>query len=630
MTPSRRHTLWLLALFALIAVVFCWPLYSHLTYWGIQDWDAFLTRNSVSWLTVVKYGQFPLWNPYSMGGVPQLAHPETNVLSLPFFIDLLCGVLVGIRVSIVLHLFLGLAGMYALARHFRLGVVASLLSAFLFMLNSMYFLFLTTGASSIGLAIAYMPWAMVLFLKALTRFSYALACAGVLTLMWLQGGTYNFFLILLMMGIYALVLVVTREQGLGKMTRLLAFIAISPLFLGAVRFFPSLEFTLNYPRKIVIYSGFSVESLLYGLLGRDQTIGAIVGKSEAQGLWQGFTHPMDEVGMYIGIVPLLLCLAGIAWRFFPERWVPSALPLGGQPATTAIGPRAYAALLSCLLISLWLGFGNRCAPVSLWSLLNQVPPFSFMRTSERFRFDIMLFVALFAGIGLHCGMEFISGKFARPRLGHRLGVVVVIAILMDLFWVNSPALRDAFSIPPLPTPHSASFVQLGGFPEYGRQGIEPTGEPYHLYRTYGAMYPAFLSNAGSVYALESVPAPTKAIILTDPAYRGEVYLEGTSGEARYTLWTPNRLKIQVEAQGEGYVVVNQNYYAGWQARDGLPVEAVNGLLAVKVSPRVKGVELYYRPTSFIVGALTSLLSLAAGIAWFRRLRQQEACMPLSA
>lgn len=624
MIQSRNQTQWVLVIFVLTSVGFCWPLYSHLEYWGIQDWDAFMTRNSVSWASVIKYGQFPLWNPYSLGGVPHLAHPETNVLSLPFFIDLVCGVLVGVRVSIVLHLFIGLTGMYLLARYFRLCLTASVLAAFLFMLNSMYFLFLATGASSIGLAIAYMPWAMVFFLKSFDRFSYALASGGVLTLMWLQGGTYNFFLILLMMAIYALVMVFSGEQSPRKMILRLAMIAGSPLFLGAVRFFPSLEFTLKYPRKIVIYSGFSVESLLYGLLGRDQTIGAIVGKSEAQGLWRGFTHAMDEVGMYIGIVPCLLFVAGAFWRSTPASVGQSPAAASPSSRPFSLNNKHYVALMCCLFISLWLGFGNRCEPLSLWSWLNGVPPFSFMRTSERFRFTTMIFVALFAGIGLQKGIDYLAGRFSRPRLPQLLVMAVVIGILVDLSVVNSPALKDAFSIPPLPTPKNESFIQIGGFPEYDRQGIVKEQEShYHLYRSYGAMYPAYLSNAGSVYALESVPAPTKAIVYTSPEYRGEVFLDGTEGAVEYALWTPNRLKVTVEAQGEGYVVINQNYYAGWKAENGLKVEEVNGLLAVKVSPQIKTVELYYLPTSFLAGSLTSLVSLVVAGCWFVSLRKRE-------
>lgn len=625
MIQSRHQTQWILAAFAVVAVVFCWPLYDHVDYWGIQDWDAFMTRNSVSWASVIKYGQFPLWNPYSLGGVPHLAHPETNVLSLPFFIDLVCGVIVGVRVSIVLHLFIGLAGMYALARYFRLSATASALSASLFMLNSMYFLFLATGTSSIGLAIAFMPWAMVFFIRAFDRFSYALLSGGVLTLMWLQGGTYNFFLILLMMAVYALVMVVSGEQGLKKMALVLSTVVVSPLFLGAVRFFPSLEFTMQYPRKIVIYSGFSVESLLYGLLGRDQTIAAIVGKSDVQGLWRGFTHAMDEVGMYIGIVPCLLGLAGICWRFAPQRMGHTpGLPVTPQSTLSALGRRQWVALLCCLTLSLWLGFGNRCEPVSLWSLFNSVPPFSFMRTSERFRFTTMLFIALFAGIGLQKGMDCLTIRLSRPRLAQWVAIVVVFGILGDLFVVNSPALKDAFSIPPLPTPHNESFIQIGGFPEYDREGIAQQQEDrYHLYRTYGAMYPAYLSNAGSVYALESVPAPTKAIVFTASEYRGEVFLEGVEGTVRYTLWTPNCLKISVDAQGDGYVVINQNYYDGWKEKNGLKVEDRNGLLAVKVSPQVTTVELYYLPISFVVGVLVSLVSLAVAGWWWWRLRKRE-------
>ncbi len=584
--PRHRETAIIFLLLAGIAVLFLLPTFTHLDYWGIQDWDAFLFRSSVSRDSVVKYGQFPLWNPYSLGGVPHLAHPETNVLSLGFFVELLFGVLLGTRINITLHLFIGLAGMYCLAGHFKLGRPAALLSAFIFMLSSMFVLFLSTGTSSIGNAVAWMPWALFFFFKAYDDFRYTFATAGVFTLMWFQGGTYNFFLTLLFMGTYSGVELVSRQRPLKKTVAIFATIVCGAILLGAVRFFPSIEFTLQYPRHIKIYSGFSLESLLYGLLGRDQTLASIVSQSRVNGFLHGFTHDMDENGMYIGILPFMLFVVGLGGKF-----------------------KRYAALTSCLFIFLWLGFGNRAEPVSLWALLNELPPFSFMRTAERFRFLIMICVALFSGIGLQTIMDLLVRRFNHPKWPNLFAATVVIVILGDLFWINSPILKDAFSIPPLKTPYSQSFIQIGGFPAYGRNGIEPPKDGYVLFQSLGSLYPAYLSNAGSVYALESVPAPAKAIIFTSPDYRGEVFLEGVGGEVSYELWTPNRLKVNVAAQEEGYVVINQNYYKGWRAKGGLTVEEVNGLLAVKVTPQIKTVELYYLPLSFVVGAMTSMASL---------------------
>lgn len=587
MTTARRYDLIILLLFATIAVFFSWPLYSHLDYWGIQDWDAFLFRSSVSRDALVKFGQLPLWNPYSLGGVPHLAHPETNVFSISFFIELLFGVLIGARVSIILYLFLGLVGMYGLARHFNLGRQASFLTASLFMLNSMYVVFLTTGATSLGLSIALIPWALLFFYKSHEDLAWSMPGAIIFTLMWFQGGSYNFLLCLLFLVIIALVDTIKNPRSAQQTLTIFGAIFSGAFLLSAIRLFPSLEFTMRYPRHLMIYSGFSLESLFYGLLGRNQTIAAIVGKSQAEGFRQGYSHNMDEVGMYIGVLPFILLLVGILTN-----------------------SRKNLALTASLLVFLWLGFGNRAEPLSLWELLNRIPPYSLLRTAERFRFVIMICVSLFAGFGFQWGLEMLTGKTQNPALPNRLGLLVILIILSDLFTVNSPILKDAFSIPPLKTPYSQSFQQIGGFPEYGVNGIETSPrENVVLYRSLGALYPAYLSNSGSLYALESIPAPTQAVILTDPAYKGEVYLDGTGGSAAYELWTPNRLRVRLAARGDGYLVINQNYYPGWRVKGGLRAESHNGLLAVQVTPQTSEVELYYLPTSFVIGAFTSLAGL---------------------
>jgi len=62
------------------------------------------------------------------------------------------------------------------------------------------------------------------------------------------------------------------------------------------------------------------------------------------------------------------------------------------------------------------------------------------------------------------------------------------------------------------------------------------------------------------------------------------------------------------------LVVNQNYYRSWQAKDGRKVTSRNGLISVRVEPEDKSVELTYRRTSFTVGLAVSAIGWIALLA----------------
>jgi len=596
-SESFKKHLPILIAAAVIAVLFSMPLFAHLDYWGIQDWDAFLARSSVSRASLLQYGQFPLWNPYSMGGMPHLAQPETNILSLPFLCELIFGVLLGNRINIVLHLFIGLTGAYYLARHYRLSLPASALVAFVFMLSSMYTLPVTMGMVS-AYAIGYMPWAFLFYLKAHDDIAHALAAAGVLALMWLAGGIYPFCLTVLFFGTYSGLAVVFGEYRIKTAAKALCLIGVLSFLLGAVKFLPSIEFTSQFPRESDLYCGFSLEALTYGLFARDQTIAAINDKGSEPGFLHGFTHNIDEIGMYIGLLPFALFLIGFCCRL-----------------------KRYRVLASCLLLFLWLAFGYRSEPLSLWALVHKIPPYNIMRTAERFRYVFLLCLSLFAGLGLQALSQWLTILFRSERWSNRIAYVVTALVLVDLFVVCSPVSKDAFLIPPLPIPANESFIQMKGFQPYDINGIV-TPDSNDNYQSFGAEFPAFLANAGTVVAYESMPLPTKAIPIGSPDYRGEVFLSGTEGTARYRLWSPNRLIVEVKAQGEGFVVVNQNFYKNWHAKGGPEPVPVNGLLAVKVNPQISTVELYYLPTTFVVGAILSAGSLTGMLCWLLRRRRK--------
>ncbi|NTV15395.1 MAG: YfhO family protein [Desulfobulbaceae bacterium] len=588
-SENFRNNGLVVAIFAVATILFCLPVLGHINNWGIQDWDWFLLYDGVTSTSVLKYGQMPLWNPYMKGGMPLLANPESNIFSPSFLVQLFCNEILAAKINIALHVFIGLGGTYALARHYRLGLPAALLAAGVFMLNSMYSLALTAGMEW-GYSIALMPWALLFYLKSYDKFNHALTAALILVLMWLGGGVYPFTITLLLLGTYGLMAVISKEFALNRTIIILATIYGFTFALGAIKFLPAMELTQQHTRYSDLYAGLSLESLFYGLFGRDQNLAAILDKSHVNGFWRGFSQGMDETGMYVGLLPVAFFVVG-----------------------TVNNLRRFRSLLICLVVFLWLATGDRSAPFSIWALLKGIPPYSIMRSIERFRFVAVLVIALLAGVGLEAVRAALARKFNSQKSAALLTGLVVALVFCDLLWVNGRVFRDAFPIPPLETPKSAAFVQIGGLPEYDRNGSRLAGE-HDLYTSFGAAYPAWLANAGSVYAYESMPVPEKAVIMGSPDYRGEVFLEGTSGTARYGVWSPNRLVVEVQALGEGMLIINQNYYPGWQAT-GTAVESVRGLLGVRVGPQTSRVELYYRPASFVVGALISCLAVLAAGGW---------------
>ena len=593
---SFRKNSQVMAVFAVVAILFSLPVLKDINNWGIQDWDGFLLFDALIRNTLLKYGQIPLWDPFLKGGMPMLAYSESNVFSPALLVQLFFNEVWAAKINIVFHTFIGLGGAYALARHYRLGFPAALLAAGVFMINSMYSLALTAGMEW-GYGIAFIPWALLYYLKSYDNFTHALSAALILTVMWLGGNVYPFTISLLLLGTYGLIAVFSQEFSFKKTLTILATIYALTFALGAIKFFPALELTFQYTRHSDLYAGLSIESILHGLFARDQTLAAILDKTHEAGLWSGFSQGMDECGMYIGILPFLFFLFG-----------------------SVRGSKKFRTLLLCLVVFLWLGTGYRSEPLSLWALLKSIPPYSIMRSIERFRFVVVLIIALLAGVGLQRSIEALSPKYCRRQTSNLIGSLLVALILCDLLWVNGRVFKDAFPIPPFEIPKNEAFVQIGGFPEYDKNGPRLAGE-HDLYTTFGAAYPAWLANVGTVYAYESMPVPDKAVIMGSPEYRGEVFLEGTTGTARYLVWTPNRLVVEVQARGDGMLIVNQNYYPGWRAK-GMVVESVRGLVAVKIGPQTTRVELYYRPTSFVVGAALSLFAvIVAGVfLWRSRLR----------
>lgn len=606
----KQPKIFLLLFFSLVALIYTLPIYRQITYWGIQDWDFHFFFNGVPRKTLLEYGQVPLWNPYSDGGTVMLAYPESQFLTPAFLFVLLFGEVIGLKIGVWLHLVIGLVGAYALARHFQLSRPASILVAALFMLNSMYALSLTVGMTWY-LAVVYLPWVFLFFLMGLSDLRYGLVSGFFLMLMFFTGAAYPLPMALLFLAVYSLLLVVFKEHSLFRVTKLLAVVLTFMLCLGAIKFLPGIDFQLTYPRNMYDYSGYSLQSLWFSLFSRDQSLAAIMNLPiEQPGFLTGVTGGMDENGMYIGFIPFVLLVVGIG-----------------------LHNKRRMILFLTFLFFLWLSLGTR-PPAELWTLLHLLPVYKAMRVAQRFRIIFMLCLAILAGFGFQTMMGYID-KFAPNRSLARFFTASLLGfVLIDLLAVSVPIFKDAFPIPPLPVTQNESFHHVWELPSYDKNGwIKAASIPYPhpfeaynpfpMYSSYGSVYPAFLSNIGTINVAHSARVPRNARPISAETYRGEVYLKGTTGPVEIIYWSPNKLIIAVDPPAPGFLVVNQNYYAGWRARVGgqekREVEKIDQCLAVRVFPGDQRVELSYLPTTVVVGlivtSVTALFSIIAILRW---------------
>jgi hypothetical protein len=87
---------------------------------------------------IVQHGEFPFWNRYFSAGQPIAANPEHEVFYPLTWLILLPSYDFGYRLHILIHLWIGLVGMYALLRSMDLGEVAAAFGAAAWGLGGLY------------------------------------------------------------------------------------------------------------------------------------------------------------------------------------------------------------------------------------------------------------------------------------------------------------------------------------------------------------------------------------------------------------------------------------------------------------------------------------------------------------
>ncbi|MCM2356963.1 MAG: hypothetical protein NDI77_02350 [Geobacteraceae bacterium] len=570
-------------LFLAISYALCFPLLRELYQSCRGDWDYFFFLYEVPSISLFEYRQIPLWNPYCGGGMPFVGNPQAGFPSLTFLFTSLFGVIAGLKISVWVHTFLGLWGMWLLSGHMGVSGPARLAPSLIFMLSSSWALHLAEG-HIVWLPAALLPFFFLAFLKGLDNKRWLLAAAVVESLMFYEGGTYVLAFSLLFVSVYA----VCHAIETRNWQPIIAFTAVNLLAaaLSAPKLLPVLNLLASHPRQMEAGGAISWDDYLALLLERSSSL-----------------DPASlESGSYLGIVVVVFYLFSLSLY------------------------KKHRALVIASLFILLLSLGN-FSEFAPWTILHELPLFRSFQIPTRslivFNFSVALLIGLYMGK---------PGIRTDIRATFLLGIVIVF-IGMDLFLLSSRIFAEA------PKPVEVFFFRFNGpmhlqeppklyhVPPAATTGLWHSVVSVHrpfsqiripdlerfVHGAWSDQYLPLLQNRGVVDAYEPIQFERHARAVNDEEYKGEFYFVG-KGEVSLRSWSPNKFTFHIKLQEKDRLVVNQNYWPGWLASRGV-LTPHEGLLAIDLSPGEYDIEVSYFPNSFLLGICIFFTTLAGIVVY---------------
>ncbi len=550
-------------------------------------------------VTIRDFHQFPSWNPYHCGGIvlyqdPQAPFPGPLFLLTFFWLP----TAVGLKVWVLAHLLCGALGARALVADRGGNAPEQVLGATL--MAACGFMAEHIGGGHLAFTpFLFLPLIIWALRRALRDVRYAVLVAALFALAAIEGGTYPVPLMAAAVAIECLTRLGSAADR-RALTRVIPVVAVLFALLAGVRMVPVLHYLREHPRFMPLDDRISIGEVFAFWTTRAHGRGVA-----------GHPYVWPEYDDYVGIVPVVLMLAGVAVAIFAGK-------LDARRRERRIDLALFVGLV-------WCALGNISGP-SLFGLVHRLPIYASLRVPSRFLGPAMVGFGLLAVSALSAG----RGAFERRRLrpGARCALlavelVLVAYIAVDVSLTNQAVIQQGID-PLLPQGPARSDFFQNGRANYGQ-------------------FPSF-SAAGfgtrACYApLEWKPAPG----IVDGRVAQARVEPSPSGTVRQVSWSPNQIKLDVRLDAAATLIVNQNYETGWrlegsdangtvgafvasekrfwdvraQPRD-LPAQGAIGLLAVRLPPGVHHLVLGHRPPGLWLGLLLSVIGCALAAVIVRR------------
>ena len=538
------------------------------------DWRLHLSWAGAARNTILHYGQLPTWNPYRCGGVSVIGEPESDILSVFLPLLVMFGPFMGYVALFIINFAIGCVGFYKLGRRYGLNTFASVLVGQAYMMSGLYILPFTVGMTNF-LSIAYLPYIFLYFENYLDegKIRDAIGAAFFTSLIFLSG--FHYIPVVVLYVLLSAIIYSIQSRNIRGMSK---FVWVLILFIcfSAIKFLPSIDLLSQASSVIYNYEktgGYSLTSLAYSLLSRDQTSSMIKSLTTSNSNFlTGVNYQIDENGMYIGFVLFALFIFGLYKR-----------------------SSKYSRLTYILIVFLIISFGTNIYP-NIYGIIQELPLVSLIRVANRFRYIFMVPVVLLLGFGFDVCMRYITHKFA---LTHYVATIIfslfLLCIGLDLLYVN------------LHKEHILPMVR-------NIKIIHPNlSQPFSNHCSHEiSEYELTMQNQGNVNCFDNVLFLPYATCKESEDYRGEVYFQQEKGTATQTYFSPNLRRVTATTTDDDLLIINQNYDANWKATiDGksTPTLDAKHLLAIPLPKGEHTIEFYYLPIWLYIGAIISALSI---------------------
>lgn len=526
-----------------------------------MDEHQFYNWEEADRISIVDHHQFPLWNPYYCGGMVSSAAPESGVFAPDFLLRLLFGVARGRHFALVLFVVLGMEGVYRLCRAVDSSALSGVIAAVIFSTcNRLVHTYLGQGwVHFFGFELV--PWVVLGFIKG--RESVAWRLIGAMALAWIAHavGTYTapytgIAVIYLTVAMGLVSLARGKPGELVASLKCAATIGFGALALALVKLLPMVIFMRQYPRT------FTPTEI-----------------NEPFALVQGYAAPY-------GLVLLLMAVALVAADFWGRIFFGAA----------------------ALFFVLAMG---HFAPWAPSMIMRKLPLLSGLRFPDRFMVMFHLFACLGAARGLTRIEDLIGGSLRgvwqllrRSQVRRSLESLVVSLLAtavatVAIGWVARHEVETILKAVKIPEHAQFTF-------EAPRQVVQPFAQARGNRRDAHIFPPA---NRGSLYCFVGIPIPESPLLRADlPA---EEYPEDPAiAKVERIEWTPQAIRLKVEASAPARVFVNQNYSPKWKTDVGHTAN-VDRLLAIDVPQGTHVVTLRYRDlTTYLCFAISAATLLA--------------------
>jgi hypothetical protein len=510
-------------------------------------------------VSVTRYHELPLWNPYECGGLPLWDNPQAPVGAPLVWLMFLVGTTKMMALWYVIHSAIGFLCMWVFARRDlelsrQAAFIAGTAWAFAGFHQQHY-----AGGHFAFVPFLYFPLGIYLWRRAADDARHAVGLGVLVAWMIYEGGVYPLPHLAVILFVETLVRI--RRKNALKILRASAIVVVVGLTLGASRFLPVLDQLRSHTRNITA----ETDALQWKTL-KDMFL-----SRTHERIVPGQEYVWPEYGSYLG--PIILCLAIVGVLIAGVEYLWLTILLG-------------------FALMLMFGHGGKYAP---WHVLKgHVFPFKEMRVPSRFRCEVSLFLAAFAGIAV----DRIAARLSAMRVRYEIAdaartTLAAIALLGagDIMSVGVNAYEGSFVNPP------ESDVQAAPNLHIASDTVNMIDQPRQ--------------NHARLMCWEEWGFGQGA-----PLWLGDVpQARSTNATLRNIRRTPNTFVFDVSANGPARVQLNSTWEKPWRTNVGTVAEE-NLQLVVDVPPGSHHVVVRYRPRTFTAGVVLTFTSLTAVIGFF--------------